>query len=56
MAEITDAELARAIFLRDHHHLIVPLIYDVRDRGSRDAALLQMRCNVPPRSEPHDRH
>lgn len=47
MTYIDEPALARAIFLRDHHHLMVPLIYDVRDRGSRDVALLQMRCNVP---------
>ena len=52
MDKVSDAALARAIFLRDHHHMIVPLIYDVRDRGSRDAALLQMRCNVPAAKEP----
>jgi hypothetical protein len=35
-----EAELAREVFLRDHHHLISPWLFSKPDRLERDKAFL----------------
>lgn len=48
--------LARASFIRRHHHLIVPLLYDPREIARRDQLLLQQNWELADVMREHERN